>query len=389
MVRRSVAAALARIRPRWPTPARVGAGRILIAAAISLAAFLPLRSGVLADTAPYAAAMREAAERTERALRVVARFREASGMRPDTSIDPNGTGLVGPELDELMTSLGQLEAKRTTANPNLAALLVHLLAQAGVKAGDTVAIGSSGSFPALLVASVNAAEAMGAQPAVILSLGASSFGSTSPGFNLLHLYQVLLAEGIFRTAPKAVSLGGERDAGLDYDPELRRRLMRQVADDGLALIRETDLRENVQQRILVYEAAAGDSRIAAFVNVGGAFANLGTSPRILELQPGLNRRVTLPPGNLRGMVFEMAARGVPVLHLLFIRGLAEKYDLPWDPVPLPTAGAWQLPATQSYAGFRFFTVAGLYLLLMAAVLAPRRCLPAQEPQYHGLKPRSR
>jgi hypothetical protein len=31
----------------------------------------------------------------------------------------------------------------------------------------------------------------------------------------------------------------------------------------------------------------------------------------------------------------MAAAGVPVIHLLNVKGLCERYGLPWDPRPLP------------------------------------------------------
>lgn len=65
---------------------------------------------------------------------------------------------------------------------------------------------------------------------------------------------------------------------------------------------------------------------------------MGTDSRVLELKPGLARTPSIPPPARRGVLFEMARRGVPVIHLLFIRGLAEKYGLPWDPRPLPKPG---------------------------------------------------
>ena len=34
----------------------------------------------------------------------------------------------------------------------------------------------------------------------------------------------------------------------------------------------------------------------------------------------------------------MAAAGVPVIHLLNVKGLCERYGLPWDPRPLPASG---------------------------------------------------
>ena len=56
-----------------------------------------------------------------------------------------------------VTNTGSLEAKRTTLNPNWAAVVVQLLFDAGVERGGTIAIGVSGSFPALNLAAFSAA----------------------------------------------------------------------------------------------------------------------------------------------------------------------------------------------------------------------------------------
>ena len=86
-------------------------------------------------------------------------------------------------------------------------------------------------------------------------------------------------------------------------------------------------------------SGCGGKRIAAFVNVGGGWgANMGVDASILELRPGLTEVKKIPPPEKRGVIQEMASRGVPVIHLLFIRGLAERCGLPWDPVPLPEPG---------------------------------------------------
>jgi hypothetical protein len=40
----------------------------------------------------------------------------------------------------------------------------------------------------------------------------------------------------------------------------------------------------------------------------------------------------------------MAAQNRPCIHLLFVKGLALKYGLPWDPIPLPTPGTLEVLA---------------------------------------------
>jgi poly-gamma-glutamate system protein len=288
---------------------------------------------------PYTDKMIAAARLMEKAVSIVGSHAESLGIKIDETIDPNHTGLIGPENSDLTTTPGHLEAKRTTTNPDLAGLLVHLLYQAGVSPGDTIAVGSSASFPALMIAALAAARVMEVYPVVILSLGASSFGSNNVDFNLLDLYELLLSEGVFTIPSAALSLGGEQDIGRDFKPEVRERLIKQIQPSGIPFIYEPDLQQNVAIRMKLYQSNSPGGRIAAFINIGGNYANLGTSALVLELKPGLNKITSIPAQPERGVIFEMAAQSIPCIHLLFVKGLAMKYGLPWDPIPLPTPGA--------------------------------------------------
>jgi poly-gamma-glutamate system protein len=313
--------------------------RVVAAGAISLAVYVILNHGI----AWHAPEMRRAFAITRQAAELVKARRAALGIPADPGADPNGTGLVGPEYSDLMTSAGDLEAKRTTTNPDFAALIVHLLCEAGVSREDRVAIASSGSFPALMIASLAAVKAMEARPVLLLSLGASSYGATSPRLNLLDIHDILRDAGICDIPPAGVSLGGDRDLGLDFEPDLRDRLARRIQSAGIPFLHEPDLVKNVSRRVEIYEGNA-KRPIAAFVNCGGSYASMGTSPLALELRPGLNRKIeALPERSQRGVMFEMAARGVPVIHLLHIRGLAQQYGLRWDPQPLPDEPELALP----------------------------------------------
>lgn len=339
--------------------------RIVAAGVVSVAAWLALQAITPRPSIAWSNEMRRAALRMQRAIAAVARHSERVGIPIDSSLDPNRTGLIGPELSPLFTTLGQLEAKRTTTNPDMAGLLVHLLHRAGVSSGDTVAVGCSGSFPALMIATQAAAEVMGVYPVVILSLGASSYGATQPEFNLLDISQLLIREGVLAAPPAAVSLGGQDDVGVEFDPVLRDRLLQQIRMNGSELVDEPDLRRNVARRMAIY------GQPAAFVNVGGADANLGSSPLVLKLSPGLNAEVALPPPDERGVLFEMAAAGVPVIHLLHIRGLALRYGLPWDPIPLPQPGTTPLRDDAGGRDWRFWLITAVYLAALGLIVAVR------------------
>ncbi len=347
--------------------------RIVAAGIVSLLAWLLLQTLSPQPSIPWSAEMREASGRMELAIAAVARHYENAGIEIDESLDPNRTGLIGPEYSPLFTTLGQLEAKRTTTNPDVAGLIVHLLHRAGVSAGDTIAVGCSASFPALMIATLSAAEAMGVQAVTILSLGASAYGATRPEFNLLDIYELLMSEGIVSSAPAAISLGGEGDVGADLDPAFRERLLQQIRMSGIPLLHDPDLRGNVAQRMAIY-LGASPGRVAAFVNIGGSDANLGTSPLVLKTQPGLNTEMLLPPLAERGVLSEMAARGIPVIHLLNIRGLALRYALPWDPIPLPEPGAGRLQDDARTRDGRFWLLTAAYFssLALIAVAGKRR-----------------
>ena len=138
----------------------------------------------------------------------------------DPAFDPNGTGFIGLEDSPLTTSLGHLEAKRTTTNPDFAGLVVALMHQAGIRKGDSVAIGASCSFPALITATLCACQVLELRPLFICSLGASEWGANHPDFTWLEIQDCLRNQGVLDVTPIAVSLGGEGDVGLDMDAEL-------------------------------------------------------------------------------------------------------------------------------------------------------------------------
>jgi len=340
--------------------------RIVVAAVVSLAAWVGLAQSSPRAAVTWSEEMREAAARMRNAIDVIAGYHETAGIEIDEAVDPNRTGLIGPEYTELFTTLGQLEAKRTTTNPDVAGLMVHLLRRAGVAPGDTIAVGASGSFPALLIATLTAAEAIGARPAAILSLGASSYGATWPDLDLLRIHQLLLDAGVIATPPSAVSLGGEGDVGAEFEPAFREALLERVRKSGVTLVSEPALRDNVARRMAIYRGAV------AFINIGGNEANMGKSPMVLGVAPGLSESLPLPVAAQRGVLYEMSARGVPVIHLLHIRGLAGSYGVPWDPVPLPEPGTTAFTRGADDRGWPFWTIIVGYFAIILVIATTAR-----------------
>ncbi|MDI6697690.1 MAG: poly-gamma-glutamate system protein [Candidatus Saccharicenans sp.] len=278
----------------------------------------------------------EAARLMAEAERIIADCRKSRGIQPENNeFDPNLTGLIGLENSPLTTTLGNLQAKRTATNPELAALLVHLLKKAGAGRGDPVALGASASFPSLIVAGYCAARALNLELLAIISVGASQWGANHPEFSWLDMEECLRQNGFNRHRLLAVAWGGEDDSGKEYPEEIRRRLLTVAQRLGLEFIQPGSLEERVRRHLDLFQAAADQKKIKAFINIGGSSVNLGQDSSILELQPGLAVVRRIPPPSRRGLIQEMVRRGVPVIHLLNIRKLAEIYRLPWDPSPLP------------------------------------------------------
>lgn len=283
-------------------------------------------------------AMREAADSMQAAMEVLAAYRMEHGLPIDFSTDINGTGLIGTFYSPTTTTVGNLEAKRTTTNPNMAAILVDLLLEAGVEAGDFIAVGASGSFPALILAAVAASQALDLRVGLIVSLGASQFGANLPELTWLDIEQILVDSGGPAVRTVAASLGGDLDVARDLSVDARAQLQEKVETSGAFLIHESDLVRNVQQRMSIYQGVAEGASISAFVNVGGAWANMGVDASILSAAPGLIQFGEFPDEEDRGVMHAMAAERVPVIHLLNISNLVGRYGLPWDPSPLPAPG---------------------------------------------------
>ena len=311
-----------------------------------------------------------AASRTmELAIKTLREAYLARGLRFDDTIDPNHTALIGAEYTEMVTTLGSADAKRSTTNPNVSGLVVQLLGEAGVRRGDTIAVGCSGSFPAMAVATLGATKALGVYPVMILSLGSSSFGADRTDWTLLDILESFKPTGLVDVSIAGISLGGADDVGNDFDAATRNMLTEKIKHSGIPIVNEPDLPRNVARRMEIYFGSMGATRIAAFVNIGGSQADLGVDPLVLKLEPGVNRQITLPAKEEgHGVVFAMAKRHIPVVHLLHIKGLLLKYGLPWDPTPLPKVSTEDVPQPHSALNASLVAVTGLYFFLIAMII---------------------
>jgi poly-gamma-glutamate system protein len=268
----------------------------------------------------------------ERAEAVIRQAKREAGVASDPQAGADASGLIGNELTPLVTTLGNLEAKKTAVNPEWAAVLVHQLAGAGVTAGDLVAAGFSGSFPGLNVATVAAVQALGAGVAAISSVTASTWGANQPGFTWPEIEIRLVKAGVIAPASIAVTAGGDDDVAGDLEPEARATAVairdacaRQL---GVPALVPTSGRDAIERRMAAYLRAANGRQVALYVNVGGTAASLGNSPAVLRLRSGFVPPRPFDRSAGRGVMARFAERRVPVLTLLNIRDLAVRWGVP-------------------------------------------------------------
>ena len=318
--------------------------------------------------------MLQASEQLERCFSSIKeeRLRLGHPINPDEDI--NETGMLGEDYTEITTSHGNLEAKRSAANPNTAAMMVDLLTRCGVRAGSKVACNFSSSFPTLNLATVCALDAIGADGIIINSIGASTYGANLTDLTYPDMEHLLLGQGLIRNHAEYFSLGGAGDQGREMPGDVKETIVSRVKGYGLTFIDEADLSANLAYREQIYENAAPDG-IDCFVNVGGNLLAFGGGDEMTGVNSGIVAAGDHLPGD--GLIPYYYNRGIPVIHLLNMKTLLPENGLPFDPVPLPKAGEGDVYQEMRYSRpwALILTAANLLLWIYLAKKFPRRKIP--------------
>lgn len=310
-----------------------------------------------------------------RALRCFEAIREERIGAPgtlDKENDPEASGLIGQEFTLITTDRGVLESKLTAVNPNFAAVFVQYFHDLGLKPGDAVAVGMTGSFPSLNICLISAAEEMGLRPIPITSVGASMWGANDPKFTWLDMERFLHERGLISTRSVAASLGGSNDRGRGLSPKGRTLLREAISRNGIPLIERPILEQAVDRRIAVYDSvAAAAGGVKAYVNIGGSSASIGNTQSANLIPAGVNTRLRPYNWAQRGVLHHYAKKHVPVIHILNIERIAETYGLPITPETVPPVGDGEIFHREAY-DLRFTVpILAMYLVLCFGVLRAR------------------
>lgn len=264
----------------------------------------------------------------------------------DKNYDINETGLIGVEMSPITTTLGSLESKRTSTNPNFAAVVVDMLKTLKVKNGDCVAVNFSSSFPALNIAVLSAMEVLEVRPVIISSIGSSTWGANIPYLTYGDMEEVLYNKGILKNKSIAMSIGGADDIGDDMEREIVSQIVERMRANNRKIIYEPDFKKNIEERYELYFKDNND--IKTFINVGGNLVSMGLGENGTLIRPGINIRNDRLSDDDFGLVQNFLNENIPVIHLLNIKKIAVDYGLPIDPLPLPKIGEGKVYFEEQY-----------------------------------------
>ncbi len=290
---------------------------------------------------PYYKQKLEAARLSQLAQKTLTERVNQLNIPIDAESDPSETGLIGEQFTPVTTDIGVLSAKLASLNIDFAAAYVDMFYRAGVSKGDLIAVAQTGSFPALNISLYAAMKALELQPVIISSVGSSSWGSTNPDFTWLDMESYLIERGIFHFQSTAVSLGGGGDRGRGLSPQGRKLLIKAVerniepqnSENSIEFIHKKNLRESIDRRLEIFMQLERDRKkpLKMFINIGGGIASLGSTQNGRLIRPGLSRDLTKAEFPVEGVITRMAERGAPIIHMLSIKRIAEKYGI--NPTP--------------------------------------------------------
>ena len=342
--------------------------------ALSLVALLAVALLVLVESLPLNFKQEaydqklEASKRAHQSFVALKKERERLGIQPTPSSDPGNTGMVGATATEVTTATGSLPSKRTTINPNFAAVIVEYFHQLGLQKGDVVAVGYSGSFPAMNAVVLAAIETMELVPLVIASATASDFGASYPRFMWLDMEATLRKAGLTEAKALSASIGGIEDQGIGLSKGGLALVRDAMKRNGVPYLEPRDFLDSLEKRMRLYEKAAEGRAIRAYVNVGGGAVSVGRSRGKSLFKAGINRPgPTVMRDSIMGRFLQ---KGVPAIHLVRIKSIAERWGLPIDPQIMPPVGQGGIFLHQEPN--RWLAAASLLLLLGVLAYVGRR-----------------
>ncbi len=337
---------------------KVPARFLISAAVLAIVWLLIIQKNKIEHKTPDYQLKLAASESVQSAFHLIHDERLQMNVPMDLETDPQASGLIGAQSSILTSKKGNLKAKQTTINPNWAAVFIEMFREANLKAGDLVAAGMSGSFPALNIAFWIAAEKFGLRPIVISSLGSSGFGANIPGLSWLEMEGLLFRAGLIQSRSQAASIGAKGDLGLNLPQRGVKAAHRIIAKEKIPQLPGKRKSELIQARLDVFQSSQRDP-IKAYINIGGGVASVGSAKIKKTFKPGVTTPDTseysvenpVTEKDLElGIMNYFKSENIPIINIVNIDRLARKYHLPVAPKVKPQLGQGPLYFLSLYSG---------------------------------------
>lgn len=344
-------------------PTQVSRTVLSLIALVSLFGMVAVERFTILKKQPYFKDKIAATKLAKEAFQALKKERLRRGIPIDPEVDPAQSGMIGRAISSITSFEGYLPAKQTSVNPNFAAVVVQLLKEAGVRQGDLVAVGLSGSFPAIGVAVYASIEVLGLKPLVISSAAASQWGANQRNFSWLEMESFLFRKKIFSTRSVAASLGGIEDRGWGMTKKGRQNLRQIIQRNNLPLLEAENYQQSVEKRMALYREQAAGLPIRAYINIGGGTSSVGKRISKMAFKEGLVLNLPAATQAIDSVMAQFRLQGIPVIHLVNIRRLAERYALPVQPDRMPGVGEGGIFMKEEPS--KLFTLGLLGLILLS------------------------
>lgn len=271
--------------------------------------------------------MHAAAELAQEWFNIIRDLKQEKGVESDALSNVVNNFMIGDEWSDITSSLGSLQAKEISTNPDFAALIVRFLYEAGLKEGDRVGLILSGSFPALAISTLAALHITGMDVIVMSSLGASTYGANQPRVTWIDMEKALIRRGGLKYKSTLVSMGAEDDSGLGLFGEGKNLIIRAAERNDIDLYVPLSLAESIRHRVEILDK----NDISLLINIGGNQASMGNCSHTLGIPNGLNKEMDLCDDPERGVISYINEEGVPFVNMLNIKDLSSRYGIDGAP----------------------------------------------------------
>lgn len=280
----------------------------------------------------------QASQRTYDAFNKIREKILSQNLTIDPQTDSSDTGLIGPDISSVTSSAGKLSSKLASIHPDFAAWFMDQFRQAGLEEGDTVAVGMSGSFPALNIALLIAADKMQLNVISIASVSSSQYGANRPEFLWPDMERYLYLEKIILRKSVYMSIGGVSDAGIGIGKEGKDLILASIRKNGYTFLSADSFEDSLVKRWNVYQ----EGRVSLYVNIGGGTVSSGTSLGKKKIPKGVvlsgGEFSELPDSILKSFL----RTKVPVLHVSGIESISNQFKMRYSPGRIPLPGSSDL-----------------------------------------------